>query len=78
MALCLSVRLSQLGSSVERDERIGMVFGMAASFHTNKQRLLFLAAKGWIKSTCTRKHIEEIHTNINCIKRKIGYLQDFT
>jgi len=25
--------------------------------------LLFMAAKGWIKSTCTRKHIKEIHTN---------------
>jgi len=30
-----------------------------------KQRLLFLAAKGWIKSACIRKHIKEIglHTN---------------
>jgi len=26
---------------------------------TNKQRLLFLAANSWIKSTCTRKHIKE-------------------
>jgi len=26
---------------------------------TNKQRSLFLAAKGWIKSTCTSKHIKK-------------------
>jgi len=26
---------------------------------------LFLAAKGWIKYTCTRKHIKEIHTNMS-------------
>ena len=35
------------------------------SLQTNKQRLLFLAAKGWIKSTCTRKHTKEIHTNMS-------------
>jgi len=25
----------------------------------------FLTAKGWIKSTCTRKHIKEIHTDMS-------------
>ena len=28
-----------------------------------QQRLLFLAAKGWIKSACTCKHVKEIRTN---------------
>ena len=30
-----------------------------------QQRLLFLAANGSIKSTCTRKLIKEIHTNMS-------------
>jgi len=30
-----------------------------------EQRLLFRAAKGWIKSTCACKHMKEIHTNMS-------------
>ena len=37
---------------------------VALNKQTCKQRLLlFMAVKGWIKSTCTRRHIKEIHRN---------------
>ena len=40
-----------------------------------QQRLLFLAAKGWIKSACTPKHVKEIRTNMsNTAKLLINWL----
>ena len=32
---------------------------------TQEQRLLFPVAKGWIKSTCARRHIKEIHKSMS-------------
>jgi len=45
-----------------------VIFQHCDSYTSNKENkqttnLLFLTAKGWIKSTCTCKHVKEIHTN---------------
>jgi len=56
-------------ASCKKSVKLLLEQNIPAAEHTlnnNKQQfLLFLVVKGWIKSTCTRKHINEIHTNMS-------------
>ena len=63
---CYSVIvIRQLGSIVIMMMIVNDVLNNANKLQTNKLNnvYFFLAAEGRIKSTCTRKHIKEIHTN---------------